>query len=65
MTLQTSQVFALGVENVDLGIVEGNDDVLVSQMQTCHDTLIGSNLSLINLTAHPPSRLDLVFLLEM
>lgn len=58
-------MLALGIENMNFGIVQGNDDVLVSEMQAGHDTLIGCNLSLVDLAASPPSGFDLVLLLEM
>ena len=65
MALQTSQVLALGVEDVYLCIVQRDNDVLVGEMQTGYDTLIWGNLSLVDLTTSSPGCFDLIFLLEV
>lgn len=54
-----------GVEDVNLGVVERDHDVLLGQMQARHYTLFGRDLARIAYTAVAPCRLDHVTLLEM
>lgn len=65
MTLQTSQMPPRGVEDVNFCVVESDDDVFVGEMQTCDDSLVRGDLTLIDLAANAPGSLDLVSLLEM
>ena len=65
MTLQRLLMATLGIEDMDLSIVQRHYNVLVRQVQAGDYTLIGRDLSVINSTARPPRRLDLVSLLEV
>ena len=62
---QRALMVAVGVEDVDLGVVERDDDVLRRQMQAGHDALIRRDVALLDAAAVPPRRLDLVALLEV
>jgi hypothetical protein len=53
------------IEDMYLGIVHGNDDVLVGQMKTGDNALFWSNMLDRALATFPPCGLDHIFLLEM
>lgn len=54
-----------GVENVDLGVVERNHNILLREVQTCNNALIGRYLPRIADAAISPGCLDHVALFEM
>jgi len=56
---------AFGVEDVDFGVVEGDDDVRGCEVQTRHYALIGCDLPRIYFAACAPGCFDLVALFEV
>ena len=65
VALQRLLVVALGVEHVDLRIVQRHHDVLLRQVQARHHALVRRDLLLVHLAARPPRRLHHVPLLEV
>lgn len=62
---QRLQQMAVGVKDVDLGIVEGNYDVVRSQVKGGDNSLVRSGVPRNRLSTVPPGGLDHVPLLEM
>lgn len=58
-------MLAVGVEDVDLGVVQGDDDVLRREVEAGDDSLVGRDVSTDRPAAAPPRRLDHVSLLEV
>jgi hypothetical protein len=56
---------AFGIKHMYLGIVHGNDDILVGQMKTGDNALFGSDMLDRALATFPPCGLNHIFLLEM
>ena len=65
MTLEGLLVITLGIENVDLGVVQCDDDVLWREVQAGDDALVLRNVSRNMLATGPPCRLNQVPLLEV
>ena len=65
MALKCAECVALGIKDVDLGVVESNDDVLGGQVQAGYDTaILGDGPGDIPTTG-APSGIDEVSLFEM
>ena len=65
MALKHSQRIALGVEDVDLSIIQSHDDVSRRQVQAGHDTTVLGDSSCGSLATSPPCRIHQVPLLEV
>lgn len=65
VALKRLLMLPVDVEDVDFGVVECNDNILVGQMQTGDDALFRRDLPGIAMASRPPCRLDHVSLLEM
>lgn len=65
MTLQRLLVLTICIENVDLGVVQGNNNVLAGQMQACDHTLVRGNMLAYYLTTLSPSRFNHILLLKV
>lgn len=65
MPFQSLLVFPDGVKYVDLSIIHGHDNVFVSQMKTCDDPLVWSDMLDYTLPTLPPCRLDHILVSEM
>lgn len=65
MALQSLLIITISVENVDLGIVQSNHDVLWRKMQARNDALILGDVSSNILTSSSPCCLYQVALLEV
>lgn len=53
------------VKDVNFGIVEGDNDILLRQMQACDYALIGVDMSCCHQTAFSPCRLHQISVLEV
>jgi hypothetical protein len=65
VSLERFLVITVGVVDMDLGVIQGNNDVLRSEMQTRDHPLVGSDVALSASATFIPSRLNHVFLLEV
>src|SRR6202012_3934002 len=65
VALQSLLVTSLGVEDVDFGVVEGNDNVFVGQMQASDDANVRGDPAVVDLAAMLPGGVDHVALLEV
>jgi hypothetical protein len=65
VALKRLLVRSVHIENVNLGIVEGDDDVLFSEMQASHYSLVRCDLPRVDLASRAPRRFHHVPLLEV
>ena len=65
MALKGLLVVTVGIIDVDLRIIQRNDNILRSEVKTCHHTLVRSDMALGASTAFVPRGLNHVFLFEL
>lgn len=65
MTLQSSHRVAIGIEDMNFGVIEGDDDVLLRQMQASDYASFLCDIASDACAARSPSRFHEVSLLEV
>jgi hypothetical protein len=58
-------VAAISIKNMNLCVIEGNDNVFVSQMETCDDAMVRGDLAMLNSSALFPGTVNLIALFEV
>lgn len=65
VALEAAEVAAVRVEDVDLGVVEGDDDVGGGEVEGSDDALVRGDLAGVDFAASAPGGFDLVALFEV